>query len=130
MSFSVRIPIRFRDVDVMGHVNNAMYFTFMETVRTEYWSQLFQLKDLTKLSFIVAHAECDFKIAAKFGDELDVSIRTSEIRNTSFDWIYEIRNFQTGELVALGKTIQVYYDYSTQKAVPVPADVRQKLLHS
>jgi acyl-CoA thioester hydrolase len=128
MSFSVRIPVYFRDLDVMGHVNNAMYFTFMETARTEYWAQLFHLKDLRQLSFIVAHAECDFKIAAKYGDELEVSIRTSEIRNTSFDWIYEIRNVKTRELVAVGKTIQVYYDYSAQKPVPVPPDVRSKLL--
>jgi len=129
MSYSVRIPVRFRDLDVMGHVNNAMYFTFMETARTEYWAQLFQLKDFRQLPIIVARAECDFKLAAKQGDELEVSIRTSEIRNSSFDWVYEIRKVNTGELVALGKTIQVYYDYSKQKAMPVPADVRAKLLN-
>ncbi len=127
--FSVRIPIRFRDIDALGHVNNAIYFTFMETARTEYWMSLFNLKKLDQLSFIVAHAECDFKIAAKFGDELDVSIRTTEVRNSSFVWEYTMRNAKTAELVATGKTIQVYYDYSTGKSVSVPPDVRAKLLN-
>ena len=58
--FTIRIPVRFRDVDVLGHVNNAVYFTYMEQVRTEYWLHTFGLTKLEQLAFIVAHAECDF----------------------------------------------------------------------
>ncbi len=125
--FSVRFPVRFRDVDMLGHVNNAVYFTYMETARTEYWMHVFGVDSLEGISFIVAHAECDFKIAAKLGDELEVSIRTSEIRNSSFVWDYEIRNAGTGDLFASGRTIQVYFDYDTQKSMPVPPDVRARL---
>ena len=67
-------------------------------------------------------------MAARFGDEIEVSIRTSEVRNTSFVWEYEMRNAKNTELLATGKTIQVYYNYSTQKGLPVPPDVRAKLL--
>jgi acyl-CoA thioester hydrolase len=126
--FSIRLRVRFRDVDVIGHVNNAVYFTYMEQARTEYWMQLFHLSDLNQISFIVAHAECDFKIPARFGDELEVSIRTTSVRNTSFVWEYEIRNVANSELMAAGKTIQVYYNYAQRKSVPVPADIREKLL--
>jgi acyl-CoA thioester hydrolase len=126
--FTIRFTVRFRDVDAIGHVNNAVYFTYMEQARTEYWMHLFQLRDLNQLSFIVAHAECDFKKAARFSDPIEVSIRTTSIRNTSFDWEYEIRNSQNGELYARGKTIQVYYDYAQEKGIPVPDHVRQKLL--
>jgi len=126
--FTIRVPVRFRDVDVMGHVNNSVYFTYMETVRTDYWIQLFKLKSLSELSFIVAHAECDFKAPARYGDELAVSIRTTSIRNSSFVWDYEIRNSKTQEIYATGKTIQVYYDYSANKTLPVPDHVRDKLL--
>lgn len=126
--FRVRIHVRFRDVDVLGHVNNAVYFTYMETARTEYWLRTFDGADLQNLSFIVAHAECDFKIAARYGDELEVTLRTTSVRNSSFDWNYEIRKVATSELIANGKTIQVFYDYRSQKSSPVPADVRAKLL--
>jgi acyl-CoA thioester hydrolase len=126
--FKIRIRVRFRDVDVIGHVNNAVYFTYMEQARTEYWMQLFQLRELGELAFIVAHAECDYKIPARFKDELEVSIWTTGVRNTSFVWEYEIRNVANNEVMALGKTIQVYYDYSQRKAIPVPPETRKKLL--
>ena len=126
--FSIRLHVRFRDIDALGHVNNAVYFTYMESARTEYWMKLFELRDLREVNFIVAHAECDYKVAARFGDELDVSIWTSSIGNTSFVWDYEIRRAGSGQLIASGKTIQVYYDYATEKALTVPDEVRQKLL--
>lgn len=126
--FSIRIPIRFRDIDVLGHVNNAVYFTYMEQARAEYWVHLFGIENLRELGFIVAHAECDFKVAARYGDEIEVSIRTSSVRNSSFVWEYAIRNPKTAVVFALGKTVQVYYDYKQEKSLPVPDDVRSKLL--
>lgn len=126
--FKIRFAVRFRDVDVLGHVNNAVYFTYMETARTEYWLHTFGGENLQDLSFTVARAECDFKIPAHFGDEIEVSIRTMEIRNSSFDWHYEIRNVKTGDLLAHGKTIQVFYNHATQKSSPVPPQVRAKLM--
>jgi acyl-CoA thioester hydrolase len=128
MPFRVQISVRFRDVDVLGHVNNAVYFTYMETARTEYWLKTFGAKDLQGLSFIVAHAECDFKKPALYGDQLEVTIRTTSVRNSSFDWEYEIRKIDSGELIAKGKTIQVYYDYKTLQSSAVPPHVREKLL--
>ena len=127
-SFSIRVSVRFRDVDVLGHVNNAVYFTYMEQARTEYWMKLFDLHDLLEIRFIVAHAECDFKKSARMGDEIEVKIRTTSIGNSSFVWDYEIVNATTSELFAYGKTIQVYYDYKSQKSLPVPPDVRVKLM--
>lgn len=128
--FRIRFPVRFRDVDMMGHVNNSVYFTYMETARTELWIHLFGEDALRgSSSFIVAHAECDFKVAARLGDEVEVSIRTSDIRRSSFDWQYEIRSEATGDLFARGKTIQVFFNYETQKGEPVPPEIREKLLN-
>ena len=126
--FSIRFTVRFRDVDSLGHVNNAVYFTYMEQARTEFWMHLFGLDSLSQISFIVAHAECDFRVPAQFQDELEVSIRTSSIGNSSFVWEYEIKNAKTGQLMANGRTIQVYYDYSLQKGLPVPPEIRTRLL--
>lgn len=126
--FKVRFSVRFRDVDVLGHVNNAVYFTYMETARTEYWLHTFQGEGLGDLNFIVARAECDFKQPAHFGDEIEVSIQTMEIRNSSFVWNYEIRNAKDGGLIAHGKTIQVFFNHKTQKSSPVPPEIRAKLM--
>ena len=126
--FTIKIPVRFRDIDALGHVNNAVYFTYMESARAEYWFHLFDIKDLRQLGFIVAHAECDFKIAAKYGDEIAVSIWTSSVGNTSFVWEYELRSVNSDRVMAVGKTIQVFYDYATESSRSVPDDVRNKLL--
>jgi acyl-CoA thioester hydrolase len=126
--FSIRFPVRFRDVDVLGHVNNAVYFTYMESARTEYWLRTFGKTSLEDLSFIVAHAECDFRIPAHFGDEIEVTIKTTSVRNSSFTWDYQIRNAKTSEMFATGKTIQVFYDYKNEKSMPVPDEIRIKLL--
>lgn len=126
--FSVRFAVRFRDVDVFGHVNNSVYFTYMETARTEYWMHLFEVSDIRSLQFIVAHAECDFIVAARHGDEIETTIWTSSVGNSSFVWEYEMKKLQNGELLAKGKTIQVYYDYSTEKSIRVPEEVRKRLL--
>ena len=126
--FTIRFPVRFRDIDALGHVNNAVYFTYMESARTEYWMKIFGVEDLPKLGFIVAHAECDFRVPARYGNEIEVSLKTSSVRNSSFVWEYEIRNALTSEIFAVGKTIQVYYDYSKLKSAPVPDEVREKLL--
>jgi len=126
--FSIRFTVRFRDIDALGHVNNAVYFTYMESARTEYWIHLFGTGDLSELRFIVARAECEFKIAARFGDEVEVTIRTTSIGDSSFVWEYEILNAKNGVAFAFGKTIQVYYDYQKEKSLRVPDDVREKLL--
>ena len=126
--FAIRFHVRFRDIDALGHVNNAVYFTYMESARTQYWMKLFDIQELGKLEFIVARAECDFKIAARFGDELEVSIWTSSIGKSSFVWDYEIHNVVSKQLIASGKTIQVYYDYANSKPMPVPDHVRTKLM--
>ena len=128
MSFSIRFSVRFRDVDALGHVNHAVYFTYMESARVEYWLKLFGSNNLHDLNIIVAHAECDFKIAAKFGDEIEVTIQTSSIGKSSFVWDYSILNAKDRSVFATGKTIQVYYDYALQKSLPIPEDVRKKLL--
>ena len=126
--FTIRFAVRFRDIDVLGHVNNASYFTYMESARTEFWLKVFGGKDLYDLNFIVVHAECDFKKPAHFGDHIEVGLRTSSIGKSSFVWDYEIKNSESSELFAVGKTIQVFYDHKEKKSKPVPPEVREKLI--
>jgi acyl-CoA thioester hydrolase len=100
----------------------------MESARTEYWLKTFGGQNLIDLNFIVVHAECDFKKPAHFGNEIEVTIRTSSIGNSSFVWDYEIKDAKSGELFAAGKTIQVFYDHKALKSSPVPAEIRDKLI--
>ena len=124
--YSVPITVAFRDIDALGHVNNAVYLSYFEQARVSYSFQLTNRGTLQDLTFILAEANVSYLRPAYFGDQLQVGVRVSEIGTKSFVMEYGIRN-QQGELVARGRTVQVWFDYDTRRSVPVPDEFRQKV---
>jgi acyl-CoA thioester hydrolase len=125
--FRHQIQARFRDCDLLGHVNNAVYFTYMEEARWAYWRQLtgdFPHGMLPGL--ILARAECDFIRPVRPGERIDVWLGTSKIGKTSIGMDYEMLD-DKGALVAKGKTVMVTYDYASVEPIPVPDWCRAKL---
>jgi acyl-CoA thioester hydrolase len=124
----MKIVVPFGDVDMMNHVNNAKYFTYLETARTAYL-YTHELRDNpTKMGIIIARAELDYKSPSKWRDELTIKMRTSSVGNSSWVYDYEIWNETANRLAATGKTVQVAYDYETRKPVPLPKEYREHLL--
>jgi acyl-CoA thioester hydrolase len=123
--FTQSIPVRFRDVDAMGHVNNAVYLTYFETARIPYYLMLRGQPELARTDMIVARIECDYRSAATFGDILTVGVRMEEIRSRSFDLSYRIEHDSSGRLVADGRSVQVAYDYAAKTTRRVPAELIQ-----
>ena len=121
-----RLPVRFRDCDAMGHVNHAVYFTYLEQCRLTYWRERTGAPSpYTRV--ILARAECDYRAPAVFGDELEVRLTVGDVGRTSFTLLYEIVNVASRGLVATGKTVLVSYDYATAKPVPL-TDATRALL--
>jgi acyl-CoA thioester hydrolase len=119
--FVKRIEVRFRDCDPLGHVNNAVFATYFEVARFAYFREgLGYLSRDSFPGFIIARIECNFRSQARMGDELDAHIRVTAIGRTSFTFEYRIVHADTGRLVADGASVQVMFDYQTQKPVPVP----------
>lgn len=125
--FHTSVQVRFRDVDVKGHVNHAVYFSYFEMARCEYWMSLFSLEQLSDIDFIVVHAECNYLQPAQYGEWLDVYVAVTGVRNSSFVMEYEARARRPRRVVATGSTIQVIYDYSKNQTKRVPAPVRRKI---
>jgi acyl-CoA thioester hydrolase len=121
-----RLSVRFRDCDAMGHVNHAVYFTYLEQCRLTFWRELTG-KAAPNTRVIVARAECDYKAPAYFGDELEVRLRVGEIGRSSFGLDYDIVHAEKSHLVATGKTVMVSYDYAAGKSVPLPDAARALL---
>ncbi len=118
-SLCVPVEVRFRDVDMMSHVNNAVYFTYFEVARTRYWKALGEIGAQAEASYVLARAECDFRHPARMGDDLGCHIRVAAFGRTSFDFEYLIRDERTGKVVAAGRTVQVMYDYGAGKVRPL-----------
>jgi acyl-CoA thioester hydrolase len=117
--------VRFRDLDPMGHVNNAVFLTYLEQARVALFSELGAVTTLEEMNMIVARVEIDFKAPVRLGQEVEISVRPSRFGTKSFDLEYELR--VEGELVAQAKSVQVAYDYNRREPVPVPAEWREKL---
>ena len=125
--YTVPHEVTFRDIDFFGHVNNAVYFTYFESARTRYWLDLHRASDPRSIDFIVARAECDFRLQVAFGEDLDLGVRISDIRNSSLDFVYEIRKSRSGEVAATGRVVVVLFDFSSQSKKPVSATLRQMI---
>jgi acyl-CoA thioester hydrolase len=127
-----RGSVRFRDCDSLGHVNNAVYLTYLEQARFSLWrAQLDFTANGTRSprgeGFILARVECDFRSQARYGDQLDVRLSLTGLGRTSFAYGYEIVDVPTGRLVAEATTVQVRYDYDLQKPVPISSELRTRL---
>ena len=123
--FVHREPTRFRDLDPMGHVNNAVFLTYIESARVAFLEHLGAATTLEEMAIIVARVEIDFRAPVRFGDEVEVTVRATRFGEKSFDLEHELR--VDGNLVAEAKTVLVTYDYAQRAAVPIPAEWREKL---
>jgi acyl-CoA thioester hydrolase len=118
-------PVRFRDLDPMGHVNNAVFLTYIEQARVAFLSGVGAATGLEEMNIIVAHVEIDFKAPVRLGQEVEISVRASRFGTKSFDLDYVLR--VDGEVVAEAKSVQVAYDYGRREPVALPGEWREKL---
>ncbi len=115
-AYSVVLEMRFNDLDGLGHVNNAVYLTFLENCRMKFFTEVAGSKSERDFPFILAHAALDYKAPMKMGAKPQVKMWTSRIGGKSWDFDYEMRDAKTGTLYATGKTVQVAYDYQIEKS--------------
>src|SRR3990170_1034650 len=127
MSFTIEVPVRFRDLDGMGHVNNAVYFTYMEQARSEGYRALMGITSVAEFDFILARAEGDFKAPIGFGETVVVRVKLTKIGDSSFRFKYELRSKATDTLFATGDSVLVCYDYKRAKPMLIPPRFRMKL---
>jgi acyl-CoA thioester hydrolase len=123
--FVHRERVRFRDLDPMGHVNNAVFLTYIESARFAFLKHIGAAPTLEDMNLVVARVEIDFRAPVRLGDEIEVTARASRFGDKSFDLDHEVRVDE--RIVAEAKTVLVTYDYSTREAVPIPDEWREKL---
>ena len=126
--FSTALEVRWRDVDALGHVNNAVYFNYLEQARLHYMRELgFLLPNSTDVGVIIAEAGCRFKSPLKLGEQVTIRARVSEFRRSSFIFEYRIEG-EDGRLAATARTVQVCYDYEEQRPSSIPNEWRETFI--
>jgi len=122
----VPYDVPFRDIDYFGHVNNANFLSYFEWARTLLWFELTGGSRPDDITFIVARAEIDFKLQINM-ESIDIAVRIAGMRNTSLDFVYEIRKNGGAEIAATGKVVVVLYDWERRSKRPVTDDLRRKV---
>lgn len=125
MRFSVVLPVQFRDIDRMGHVNHAVYLQYMETARVELARRLGMIRDVSSSRFIVAMAHCEYKKPIRDERRVTVSCWVSRIGERSWDLDYMVGSGRAE--FAIGRTTQVGYNYRSRSAVQISDKIRKGL---
>ncbi len=121
--YVLNLPVTFRDIDVLGHVNNAVYVTWFEAARTAYMMELCSLKRLEDLPVILAETTCRYIDQGEWGETVVIGCGVSRWGTKSFDLIYRVATSE-GRVLAMGRSVQVYYDYEARQTVPIPQQFR------
>jgi acyl-CoA thioester hydrolase len=121
VSFVHRETVRFRDLDSLAHMNNAVYSTFIEQARIAFLSP----HGADAENMILARLEIDFRSPAELGETIEISVTPTRVGTKSFDLEYVLR---AGErVVAEAKTVLVAYDYERARSVEIPTAWKERL---
>jgi acyl-CoA thioester hydrolase len=121
-----RVKVPFRDVDMLGHVNNAVYLSYLETARTEFWERHFGVDGYMRMPYILGDMYIRYKAPARIREVLDLEIRFASLGNRSFVFEYQVRNGDTGAVVAEARSTQVMFQLDTGDTFPIPDELRLK----
>jgi acyl-CoA thioester hydrolase len=118
-----RLEIRFADIDVAGHVNNAIYLNYFEQGRMQYFNQLVGKDwDWKQFGIIVARNEIDYLEPIVLHDQVYVTATIAEVGTKSFKMhmhLFKKTDNQTVDC-ARGVVTVVCFDYEKQQSIPIP----------
>ncbi|RLM67197.1 thioesterase family protein [Halorubrum sp. Atlit-26R] len=121
-TYTADIDVRFRDIDAMGHVNNAVYATYIEQARTRYFSDVLDA-DLSRVSTVLASISIDFRRPVELVDgEVTVTVDVADLGRSSATMTHEIR--AGGEAAAEAEATLVSLDPETGEPAPIPEEHR------
>ena len=116
---SLPIQLRFNDVDKFGHVNNAVYFSFYDLGKTEYFASVCPGVNWEKDAIVVVHIEADF-LAQIFGsDHIAVQTAVTEIGMKSFKLMQRVVDINTNEVKCIGTSVMVMFDLENHRSRPL-----------
>jgi acyl-CoA thioester hydrolase len=122
------LQVRFRDIDAFGHVNNAVFFSYVEMARIRYLLDVLEVEaDFSTLPLILARVELDFRAPVFFDDELEVATRVDRIGRTSFSMSHHVTAGRDRRLVAEVASVLVTYDYGSSSPIRVPDEWRSRM---
>jgi acyl-CoA thioester hydrolase len=122
--------VRFRDLDAIGHVNNAVYLTYFESARIAYWLHTTRRPGggVAALDMILARAEIDYRSPLAYGESVEISVGCTSLGRSSFVIESDMHERASGRLVAESRKVLVHYDFAAGRSKPLGAELRALIL--
>jgi acyl-CoA thioester hydrolase len=121
--FVVPIQVRWRDLDALGHVNNAAIVTYVETARTELWRQRFG--GGAAIPFVVFQLTVDYRRQITLDEEVVTGLRVVDLRGARFTFEYRIE--ADGKLAAEVRTVMAHVRPGETRPSRIPPELRDRL---
>ena len=126
-TFTVPVTTRYSDIDMNGHVNNAVYFTYMENARTELLFNEFTHYLKRDTVFIIAEANCRYKRPVLLSDNIVCDMNFELLSPLRISVSYYFRNTEKSILHAEGRTIMVMVNKQTNRPVAIPQELINRM---
>ena len=127
--FRFPVEVRWGDMDALGHVNNAMYFRYLESARIAWYDAvgmaLLQAKPSDGPGLVATNMS--FRRQLKYPGSVVVEVRPGRVGERSFGLEFRVVDASDGTLYADGGSTNVWVDYAAEKALPLPARLREVL---
>ena len=122
------LQVRFRDIDAFRHVNNAVFFSYVELARIRYLLDVLEPEEpFDRMPVILARVELDYRSPIQFGEEVVVETRVERIGHSSFAMAHRMTAGTEARLVGDVQTVLVTYDYAAARPMPIPGDWRRRI---
>jgi acyl-CoA thioester hydrolase len=119
--YETELQVRFRDLDPLGHVNNAVYASYCEQARIDFFQDALGIES-DEVNTVLAHSEIDYRTSIDDLGDVTVGVAVVDVGNTSFEMEYEL--VFEGDVAATASSVQVVVDPETKQPAPVPDDAR------
>lgn len=115
------------DMDALGHLNNVIYYRYIESARVTYFEAL-GLFDYD-VSIVVAKSSCNYLSSVVYPDTLIIGSRVEEIRQSAIRMSYALYSQQQNKVVATGEAVLVCINQTTQLKAPLPEKLKAEILN-
>ena len=113
------VQIRFSDIDMLGHVNNAVYMNYFDMAKTKYFQAVHNAEDWSRLDVVVASVNVDFLHPVFFNEDIIVKTKITRLGNKSFNMIQHIELADSGEVKTISRSVMVGFDMTTNSSKPL-----------
>lgn len=125
----LQLQLRFNDIDMLGHVNNNAYFSYMDLGKADYFRAVMPDDnfDMRTIGVVIANINCDFVAESYMHEPLEVQTQTASIGERSLRMEQRVVNASTGQVKCISHTVMVSFDPKTRQSAPISEKWRNAL---